>query len=50
MKKKYSSNKRKIKARRYWNINPGTKVKESEKRYRRRKLKKGLKDILKDFI
>ena len=42
--------KKKIKVRRLWNINPKTRIKKSEKKYSRRKKKKELKDILKDYL
>ncbi len=42
--------KKKIKARRIWNINPKTKIKESGKKYRRAKRKKELKDLLKEIL
>ena len=50
MRKKTSRNKKKIRVRRLWKINPRTKVKESAKRYSRTKKKKELKDILKEFL
>jgi hypothetical protein len=48
--KKKKSKKNKIKIRKFWNINPRTKVEENGKRYRRGKKKKELKDILKEFL
>ena len=42
--------KKRIKVRRLWNINPKTRIKKSEKKYSRRKKKKELKDILKDYL
>jgi len=42
--------KKRIKVRKLWAINPGTKVKESGKRYRRSKQKKTLKDLVKEFL
>jgi len=42
--------KEKIKTRKFWNINPKTKVKESKKIYNRPKEKTRLKDILKEFL
>jgi len=41
---------KKIKVRRFWDINPKTKVKKSNKLYIRPKKKKELKDILKDYL
>lgn len=40
----------KIRVRKFWKLRPGTKVKESAKRYRRTKRKKELKDIVKEFL
>ena len=42
--------KKKIKVRKFWKINPKTRVKESGKKYTRIKKNKELKDILKDFL
>lgn len=50
MKKKGKSNKKKVKIRKSWIINPRTKVKESVKKYTRIEEKKELKDILKEFL
>jgi hypothetical protein len=36
-----------IKIRRYWNINPKTKIKESKKIYNRKLIKKEIKEALK---
>lgn len=44
--KKKSGGKKRIKMRRLWNINPKTKIKENEKKYKRPKSKKDMKDIL----
>lgn len=41
---------KKIKVRKFWRINPRTKVKESAKRYSRAKKRRELKDILKEFL
>ena len=41
---------KKIKVRKLWNINPKTRVKESDKKYRRTKKKKELKDLLKEVL
>lgn len=41
---------KKIKVRKLWNINPKTRVKESNKKYRRAKKKRQLKDLLKEVL
>ncbi len=41
---------KKIKVRKLWNINPKTRVKKSDKKYRRTKKKKELKDLLKEVL
>jgi hypothetical protein len=50
MKGEIRNNKKKIKVRKLWGINPKTKVKESGKIYSRSKNKNKLKDILKEFL
>jgi hypothetical protein len=47
MKEKIKISSKDIKIRRYWNINPKTKIKESAKIYSRELTKKEIKEILK---
>ena len=50
-KKRRKSNKqKKMKIRKFWRINPKTKVKEGAGRYSRAEEKKELKDLLKEFL
>ena len=44
------ANKKRIRVRKLWDINPKTKVKESSKEYKRAKKKKELEDILREFL
>jgi hypothetical protein len=46
---KKGKQKKKIKIRKFWAINPRTKIKENAKIYRRTEKKRELKDILKEF-
>ena len=41
---------KKIKVRKLWNINPKTRVRESDKKYNRKEKKKDLKDLLKEVL
>lgn len=48
--KKKSDGKKRIKARRHWSINPKTRIKEDNKKYKRPKSKDDLKNILKEIL
>jgi len=48
--KKSSCRRRKIKVRRFWTIKPATKVKKSARIYKRKREKKTLKDLMKDYL